>query len=126
MKDLLKLIAPRMRELGFKGSGQYFRRSEDDFVFLVNFQSSRSSEVFFINLGAQPTFIPAEGDAERGAHNLGLVEKTMELATHGLSIAGERAVLLIADLRSVVDECAVAKAQPKVPADAVGAAEPSP
>lgn len=202
MKDLLKLIAPRMRELGFKGSGQYFRRSEGDFVFLVNFQSSRSSEVFFINLGAQPTFIPAEGDAElkslkeyqcilrcrvggewpwamseaglanmvtdiaksssaffgqaltlrlalaqatvpellrnfssgtteahaalhlaRGAHNLGLAEKGMELAAHGLSIAGERAVLLIADLRSVVDECALAKAQPRVPADAFGAAE---
>lgn len=202
MKELLKLIAPRMRELGFKGSGQNFRRVEGDFIFLVNFQSSRTGEVFFINLGAQPTFVPAEGDAElkslkeyecilrrrvgaewpwtmseygitamvkdiakssseffgqaltlrqalaqagvpellrnfssgttearaalhlaRGAQNLGLLEKAMELAAHGLSIAGDRAAFLIADLRSVVEECTTPKAQPKVPVSAFGAAE---
>lgn len=202
MKELLKLIAPRMRELGFKGSGQNFRRSEGDFIFLINFQSSRTGEAFFINLGAQPTFVPAECDAEfkslkeyecvlrrrvgaewswtmseqglaamvteiakssseffgqaltlrqslvqvgvpellrnfssgttearaalylaRGAHSLGLFEKATELAAHGLSIAGDRATFLIADLRAVAEKCTAAKAQPKVPADAFGAAE---
>lgn len=192
MKELLKLIAPRMRELGFKGTGQNFRRSEGDLLSIVNFQSSRTGDVFFVNLGAQPAFVPATGFSElkslkeyecmlrcrvgtewswgmseleldamvteiakrsseffgqaltlrqaltqadvpelirnfssgttqaraalhlaRGAHNLGLHEKAMELANHGLAIAEDRAEFLIADLRTVLAECATATSQPK-------------
>lgn len=201
MKDVLKLIAPKMRKLGFKGSGQNFRREEGDFIFLVNFQGSLGGERFYINLGAQPTFVPAEGYADlkslkeyecvfrrrvgrdwfwaipeqdipelvaeiekisseffgqaqtlrdalahdgvrellgkfnsgvanaratlhlaRGAQNLGLYEIAIELASHGLTVAGERAVSLISDLRKVVEESSTAIAQPHVSAGTVGAA----
>lgn len=64
MKEVLKKVAPVLRALGFRGSGQNYRRSEGDFVFVINFQSSRSGDNFYVNLGAQPVFIPAEGDAD--------------------------------------------------------------
>jgi hypothetical protein len=52
--------------LGFRGSGQNFRKAEGEFIFVINFQGSRSGSNFYVNLGAQPTFIPAEGDADLG------------------------------------------------------------
>ena len=61
--EIFKRTALVLRELGFRGSGQNYRKVEDDFVFVVNFQRSRSGDSFYVNLGAQPTFIPAEGDA---------------------------------------------------------------
>lgn len=64
MKEVLKFIAPQMRELGFKGSGQTFRKTDGDFIFLVNFQSSHTGDCFYVNLGAQPVFIPPEGNAD--------------------------------------------------------------
>jgi hypothetical protein len=63
MREVLKKIAPSLRALGFRGSGQYFRKVEGDFIFVVNFQGSRWGDVFYVNLGAQPLFIPAEGNA---------------------------------------------------------------
>lgn len=63
MKELLKRVAPVLRELGFRGSGQNYRKAEGDFVFVINFQGSRSGDKFYVNLGAQPVFIPAEGNA---------------------------------------------------------------
>src|SRR6185436_15452235 len=53
-----------MRALGFRGSGQNYRKTEGDFVFVVNFQGSRSGDKFYVNLGAQPVYIPAEGNAD--------------------------------------------------------------
>ncbi|WP_423372076.1 DUF4304 domain-containing protein [Burkholderia sp. LMG 32019] len=64
MKEVLKKIAPSLRTLGFRGSGQNFRKQEGDFVFLVNFQGSRCRDKFYVNLGAQAVFIPAEGNAD--------------------------------------------------------------
>lgn len=64
MKEVLKKIAPILRALGFKGSGQNYRKREGDFVFVINFQGSKLGDKFFVNLGAQPSFIPAEGDAD--------------------------------------------------------------
>lgn len=64
MREVLLKIGPVLRSLGFRGSGQNFRKTEADFVFVVNFQGSRWSERFYVNLGAQPTFIPAERDAD--------------------------------------------------------------
>ncbi|MEX8194550.1 DUF4304 domain-containing protein [Comamonas guangdongensis] len=64
MKDVLKRIAPSLRTLGFQGSGQNYRKRDKDFVFIINFQGSRGGDSFFVNLGAQPIFIPAEGNAD--------------------------------------------------------------
>jgi len=63
LDEIFKKTALVLRELGFRGSGQTFRKVEGDFVFVVNFQRSRSGDMFYVNLGAQPTFIPAEGNA---------------------------------------------------------------
>lgn len=64
MKDVLKRIAPSLRTLGFQGSGQNYRKRDENFVFVINFQGSRGGDSFFVNLGAQPVFIPAEGNAD--------------------------------------------------------------
>jgi hypothetical protein len=64
VKEILKRVAPILRALGFRGSGQNYRKTEGDFVFVVNFQGSRWGDNFYVNLGAQPAFIPAEGDAD--------------------------------------------------------------
>ena len=63
MKETLLHLGMHIRALGFKGRGQNFRRKEGEFIFVINIQKSRSSEEFYINLGAQPTFVPAECDA---------------------------------------------------------------
>jgi len=63
METLLKNIAPILRRRGFKGSAKNFRKVEGDFVYVVNFQGSRSGDGFFINLAAQPLFIPTVADA---------------------------------------------------------------
>jgi len=63
-RELLKKVAPSLRALGFRGSGQNYRKTEGDFVFIINFQGSSSGDSFFVNLGAQPTFIPSEGEAD--------------------------------------------------------------
>jgi uncharacterized protein DUF4304 len=62
MKEILSQLATHLRRLGFKGSRQNFRRIDGDFIFVINFQGSRSGDVFYINLGAQPLFIPAESE----------------------------------------------------------------
>jgi hypothetical protein len=63
LKEILPYLGAHIRALGFKGSGQTFRKVEVDYVFVINIQGSRSGKVFYVNLGAQPTFIPAECDA---------------------------------------------------------------
>jgi len=66
VKEVLKKVGPSLRALGFRGSGQNYRKREGDFVFVINFQGSRWGDNFYVNLGAQPVFIPAEGDADLG------------------------------------------------------------
>lgn len=63
MKEILQNLGTHIRSLGFKGSGQNFRRIEGDYIFVINIQGSRSGDAFYVNLGAQPTFIPTECDA---------------------------------------------------------------
>jgi hypothetical protein len=63
LDEVFKKAGLVLRKLGFRGSGQTYRKVEDDFVFVVNFQRSRALGAFYVNLGAQPTFIPAECDA---------------------------------------------------------------
>jgi hypothetical protein len=60
MREVLKKLGSSLRAVGFRGSGQYFHKREGDFIFVVNFQGSRWGDVFYINLGAQPVFIPNE------------------------------------------------------------------
>jgi hypothetical protein len=50
--------------MGFRGSGQNYRKVDGDFVFVINFQGSRWGDNFYVNLGAQPVFVPAEGKAD--------------------------------------------------------------
>ena len=64
MKEVLKKVGPSLRTHGFQGSGQNYRKQEGDFVFLINFQGSRGGDNFYVNLGAQAVFVPAEGDAD--------------------------------------------------------------
>jgi hypothetical protein len=66
VQDALRKIGPILRSLGFRGSGQNFRKAEGDFIFVINFQSSSCGSKFYVNLGAQPVFIPAEEDADLG------------------------------------------------------------
>jgi hypothetical protein len=66
VQDALKRIGPILRSLGFRGSGQNLRKADGDFIFVINFQGSRWASNFYVNLGAQPTFIPAERDADLG------------------------------------------------------------
>lgn len=63
VNTITRRLGPHIRRLGFKGSGQTYRRVEDDTIFVINIQLSRSRAVCYINLGAQPTFIPAECSA---------------------------------------------------------------
>lgn len=51
-------FAPRLRSLGFKGSGRHFRKLDKDFVRTVNLQGSQYGRRFVVNLGLQPLGIP--------------------------------------------------------------------
>jgi len=64
MREVLKKIGSILRGIGFRGSGQNYRKVDGDFVFLINIQGSRGGDNFYVNLGAQPVFIPAEGGAD--------------------------------------------------------------
>jgi hypothetical protein len=63
MRAILKHMGPKLRAPGFRGTGQNYRKIDGDFVFVVNFQGSSKGEGFYINLGAQPVFVPPEGGA---------------------------------------------------------------
>lgn len=60
MKEILAQITPILRSLGFKGSGQNYRKEMPDAVMIINFQKSSGGEHFYINLGVQPLFVPSE------------------------------------------------------------------
>ncbi len=60
MKILLKTISPKIRELGFKGSGQNYYKIDSDVVMVINFQKSSGGEQFYINIGVQPLIMLGE------------------------------------------------------------------
>jgi hypothetical protein len=64
MREILKRIGRSLRAVGFRGSGQNYRKTDGEFIFVVNFQRISVGDHFYVNLGAQPTFIPAEGDSD--------------------------------------------------------------
>ena len=58
MTDVLKDIAKRLRALGFKGSGQNYRKVAGEWVVVVNLQGSEWCDELFVNLAAHPIVIP--------------------------------------------------------------------
>ncbi len=70
MKEVLAEIAPVLRSIGFKGSGQNYRKATPDAVMVVNFQKSSGDGRFYVNLGAQPLFFPDEGGDDRDAKKI--------------------------------------------------------
>jgi hypothetical protein len=62
MRDEIKDLATLLRAAGFKGSGQTFRRVEDEWVVVVNVQGSKWGDAFFVNLAAHPVVIPTIND----------------------------------------------------------------
>jgi hypothetical protein len=64
VRDILKKLAPALRAAGFRGSGQNWRKTDGDFRLIINFQGSPTGDKFYVNLGAQPIFIPPECDAD--------------------------------------------------------------
>ena len=59
---MLAIIAPHLRAIGYKGSGQNFRLVNQHTVSVVNFQKSSGGGSFYVNLGVQPLFELTEGD----------------------------------------------------------------
>jgi hypothetical protein len=64
VKAILEQIVPTLRELGFKGSGQDYRKESCEAVMVVNFQRSSGGERFYVNLGGQPQFVPTEAEGQ--------------------------------------------------------------
>lgn len=51
-------FAPRLRELGFKGSGSNFRRIRGDVINTINIQGNKYGGSSAVNLGLHLTFLP--------------------------------------------------------------------
>ena len=69
-KEILRTVAVQLRRLGYKGSGQNYRRATDKFVSVVNFQKSSGGSRFYVNVGVQPLFAPTEGEADPDAKKI--------------------------------------------------------
>lgn len=54
-------FAPALRDLGFKGSGQNFRRIRGEVINIVNIQGNKYGGSVAVNLGLHLTFLPASG-----------------------------------------------------------------
>lgn len=57
-------FAPRLREIGFKGSGKTFRRVSDEVIQVIHLQSDRVGERCCVNLGLQPFCVPVFATGE--------------------------------------------------------------
>jgi hypothetical protein len=62
LKDILAVVAPSLRQHGYKGSGQNYRLLADRSASIVNFQKSSGGQRFYVNVGVQPLFVPNEID----------------------------------------------------------------
>lgn len=54
-------FAPRLRESGFTGSGQNFRRQVNDVLHAINIQGNRYGGSCTVNLGVHPVFLTCPG-----------------------------------------------------------------
>lgn len=51
-------FGPKLREIGFKGSGQNYRRLTEDVIHAINIQGNRWGGSCTVNLGIHVTFLP--------------------------------------------------------------------
>lgn len=56
-------LAPGLREIGFKGSGQNFRRTDDEVINVVNIQVNKYGGSCAVNLGLHLSFLPLSWNA---------------------------------------------------------------
>ncbi len=70
LKDVLAVVAPRLRAHGYKGSGQNYRLADENAVSVLNFQKSSGGERFYVNVGVQPLFVPTEGESTPDAKKI--------------------------------------------------------
>ncbi len=57
-------FGPRLREIGFKGSGQNFRRINNEIINIINVQGNKYGGSFAVNLGMHLTFLPNNWSSE--------------------------------------------------------------
>ncbi len=61
-KILKEDFAPKLREIGFKGSGQNFRRINGEVINTINVQANKYGGSCAVNLGIHLTFLPLSVD----------------------------------------------------------------
>lgn len=61
LKQILTVVVPELRKLGYNGSGQNFRLTTSDACSVVNFQKDSGGERFFVNVGVHPTCLLTGG-----------------------------------------------------------------
>ncbi|WP_442506026.1 DUF4304 domain-containing protein [Novipirellula sp. SH528] len=74
LKDVLAVVAPRIRAHGYKGSGQNYRLANENAVSVVKFQKSAGGERFYVNVGIQPLFVPTESESTANAKKIKVPE----------------------------------------------------
>jgi hypothetical protein len=57
-------FAPKLRSLGFTGSGQHFRRIRNEIIHTVNVQVNKYGGSCCVNLGLHLTFLPVAGGTQ--------------------------------------------------------------
>ncbi len=61
-KEFLNILktefAPRLRDAGFQGSGQNFRRVQGEVIHAINVQANKYGGSYAVNLGLHLTFLP--------------------------------------------------------------------
>ena len=63
--DVLKEeFAPRLRDIGFKGSGQNFYRTKGEVINIINIQPNKYGGSCAVNLGLHLSFLPAVSESE--------------------------------------------------------------
>ncbi|MFK5921468.1 MAG: DUF4304 domain-containing protein [Verrucomicrobiota bacterium] len=62
--ELKTEFSPKLREVGFKGSGQNFYRILGDTIQIINIQGNKYGGSFAVNLAIQPVNLKLQGDTE--------------------------------------------------------------
>jgi len=64
LNALKQELSPKLREIGFKGSGQNFRRTKNEVINVLNIQVNRYGGSCAVNLGLHLTFLPMSSNTE--------------------------------------------------------------
>lgn len=57
-------FAPRLRDIGFKGSGHNFKRINNEIINIINIQVNKYGGSYAVNLGLHLTFLPVSWSTE--------------------------------------------------------------